>query len=133
MIERVIVGNNCNCGDKKNLEFTLGSTFKIVYSFSNKNFNPPIKIPLSSFDVTINYYIDGYSNSVFTASKAGSITNNCILLPQLSAIKVIFDNYDFNPGYLYANFTFKYYDPELADRMAESIVNKYTGIKLIDG
>jgi hypothetical protein len=131
MIERVIVGDNCNCNKTNDLEFTLGSTFKIVYTFSNKNFNPPLMIPLNSFDMTINYYIKGYPNDRFIVKKSGSITQNCILLPEKSSIKVIFDNYKFNTGYLYADFDFMYYDPELEDRMADTKVTRYTGIKLV--
>lgn len=130
MTQRIICPETCSSQQSgKPIEFNVKDDFKIKYTFTNKNFNPPILIPLDTFDVTIDYFIKGRAER-YTVEKKGMITKNCILYPKFSAIKSVFDNHGLKPGYLYAEFTFRYYDPEYPDRMGESIVTQFTNIIL---
>lgn len=111
------------------LEFNVNDSLKLRYQFSNKNFNPPLMIPLDAFDVTIEYYVKGRSEK-YIAYKKGRVTQNCILYPKNSVIKVILDSHGLKSGQLWATFKFSYQDPEMPDRMAESTVTKFTNIIL---
>lgn len=133
--QRISCDCNHQCNNSNTIdpyEFYVGDSFKIRYKFVNNNFSPSILIPLDSFDVTITYYIKGNESTTFIAKKVGRITDNCLIYPDHSIIKVIFDNYTLPAGYLYADFNFTYYDPEMGDHLAESTKTQFTNIVLKD-
>jgi hypothetical protein len=133
MTQRIICGDGCcSCSDPQLIEFNVTDNFKLVYKFTDNRYDPPMLIPLDSFDLTIRYYIEGREEE-YIVSKAGMVAKNCIIYPERSIIKSIFSGTGLKSGKLYADYTFKYYDPELPDRMGNSsIIGKFTNIILKD-
>lgn len=117
------------------LQFHVKDSIKLVYKFTNYTFNPPILIPLTEFDFTVNFFVEGQEDIKYTCSKIGLITTNCVLDHANSSIRCILDGQDntgLPSGDLWAEYIIEYYDPEFPDRKAQTYDKKSLNIRLYE-
>ena len=134
MVERITctdLQDQCNCNREGFIELNVQDSFKLTYQFINNNFKPALRIPLDTFDLQIDYYIKD-RKEVYTVIKEGLEGINCVMYPEKSIIKAIFNDHGLKAGHLYADFTFKYFDYEIQDKVATAHYTKDTKIILID-
>lgn len=111
--------------------FYTTDDFKLVYQFVDSRFQPPVLIPLDCFELSIKYFVKGRPE-IYQVVKRGINLVNCVIIEEDSVIKAILDNHGLHAGHLFAEFTFKFPDPDFPDRFGTSVCLEDTGITLIN-
>lgn len=109
-------------------KFNIEDEFKLNYRFPEGD----KLIPLNLFNLTIEYYTKGNPEKFIAIMEDGNGIQNCITDHETGTLKVIFENHNLKPGYLFAKFIFEFEDEDMADKKATTIKIDPTNILLID-
>lgn len=121
----------CNGSNKTQYhELNVSDEFKLIYHFVDPRFRGGMKIPFDRIDFEFEFYIDG-REEIYLAKKSGELSQNCVLYPHDSSVKIIFENHGLSTGILMGKLTVYVYDPDMSDRRLTVSDTFDTGIKLI--
>jgi hypothetical protein len=91
------------------VEDSMKFTFTFMYNgeWSNQ------KYPITNLDVVFKFYTEENPDKVFTASKSGSTTENCLIDTESSTIRVLMNEHGLGVGKLICKMTATYNDLEM--------------------
>lgn len=99
-------------------QMTIEDDFKLIYTFSDKRYSPPELIDLRTFDLLMQFYIEGKESVIYEAEMLSGQSKNCVIDYCSSSIKVLFQDHKLGAGDLYGKFIYTYWDLDFPTKRA---------------